>query len=69
MARYVPPRPAVQATLSPNEVLMIYTGNQIAPVPYFGATGKRYIVSRTRPFAANEADVNYLELLGCFRRA
>jgi len=64
----VPPRPAVQPTLSPNEVLMIYTGAQIAPVPYFGATGKRYMVSRVRPFAANENDVSYLESLGCFRR-
>lgn len=58
----------VKPTLSPNEVLMIYLGAQLAPVPYFGATGKRYIVSRTRPFAANEADVSYLESLGCFRR-
>ena len=48
---------------------MMYTGAQIAPVPYFGATGKRYIVSRVRPFAANEADVDYLISLGSFRRA
>ena len=69
MARYVPSRPAVIPALSPNEVLMVYTGNQIAPLPYFGATGKRYLVSRTRSFIANEADVDYLISLGCFRRA
>jgi len=69
VARYVPPRPAVRPTLSPNEVLMTYTGNQLAPVPFFGATGKRYMVSRVRPFAANEADVEYLLSLGCFAKA
>jgi len=69
VARYVPPRPAVRPTLSPNEVLMTYTGNQLAPTPFYGATGKRYLVSRNKPFAANENDVSYLESLGCFAKA
>lgn len=53
-------------TLSANEILMIYTGAQLAPMPFYGATGKRYLVSRNKPFAANEADVSYLISLGCF---
>ncbi len=69
MVRYVPLRPKVMPPLSPNEVLMTYTGAHIAPLPYFGATGKRYLVSRVRPFVANEADVEYLLSLGCFARA
>jgi len=69
VVRSVPQPPATKPALSANEVLMNYTGQQFAPVPYFGATGKRYIVSKTRPFAANEADVEYLLSLGCFARA
>ena len=69
MVQSVPARPIVKTELSPNEVLMIYTGNQLATLPFWGATGKRYMVSSKRPFVANEADVNYLESLGCFRRA
>lgn len=65
--RSVPPM--IKVATMPNEVLMIYTGNQLASVPFHGPTGKRYMVSRVRPFAANEADVSYLESLGCFRRA
>ena len=47
---------------------MVYTGNQVAPLPFWGATKKRYIVSGGMPFAANENDVAYLESLGCFHR-
>ena len=65
----MPRPPTIRPALSENEVLMNYTGNQFAPVPYFGATGKRYIVSKMRPFVANEADVEYLLSLGCFARA
>lgn len=48
---------------------MVYTGNQLAPVPFYGITGKRYIVSHTKPFIANEADIEYLLSLGCFGKA
>lgn len=52
-----------------NEVILVYTGDLIAPVAFTGATGLVYFFSKLRNrVAVNEADVPYLLSKGCFVR-